>query len=233
MNALKLDDIDVIGFDLDDTLHSFKAATSSATKDVLLHLSSSFALCYAELRSEYEEILKAMQKTNFTENKPSSEYRRSRFQKLLSHFCIDDAHVETTLKDYDEALAMHLCAKPFAENVLEVSVKLGKRVIVITEGPTDAQQLTLDRLGLSKWISNLFTSAMYETSKTEDLFTIALDSVGCEAHRCIYVGDNPERDYFPSLQLGINAILFSEDRHVPNVAHQVHSLKTLVDMFGK
>lgn len=232
MKNINLSNIAVIGFDLDDTLHFFKKASNAAAEEVFLYIADEFGVPVSHLRTVYQDILQNMQKTHFTDNKPSREYRRGRFEALLENFSIlPQQHIEEVLDVYDRALAESLMLKEGAYEVLQSAKQAGKRIVIISEGPQDAQELTINRLGLAPFIDTLITSAAYETSKSDGLFEIALEKMGCSASQMLYVGDNVMRDYIPAEALGITAVLLHEDDNFQGDKNRIKSLIELRNFF--
>ncbi|MFP4386994.1 MAG: HAD family hydrolase [Alphaproteobacteria bacterium] len=232
MKDIDLTNIQVAGFDLDDTLHFFKRASGAAAEKVFIYIGREFGVPVAQLRSDYQSILQNMQRTHFTENKPSREYRRGRFETLLeTHSILPQQHAEEVLDVYDDALADSLTLKEGAYEALQAAKKAGKRVAVISEGPHDAQELTLERLGLAPFVDLLVTSAAHETSKSDGLFEIALEQLGCHPSQMLYTGDNPARDYVPAVALGIPAVLLHEGDDFQGNERRIKSLIELRDFF--
>jgi|GEM_PF-1419169 len=232
LQNINLANITVAGFDLDDTLHFFKRASGAAAEKVFIYIGKEFGVPVSQLRNDYREILQNVQRSNFTENKPSWEYRRSRFETLLKkHSILPQQHVDEVLDAYDAALAKSLTLKEGAYETLQSAKQLGKTVAVITEGPQDAQELTLKRLGLAPFVDVLITSSANETSKSEGLFEIALEQLGCKPSQMLYTGDNPKRDYAPATALGIPALLLNESDDFDGSEQRIKSLIELRDFF--
>ncbi len=224
-------EIKLIGFDLDDTLHSFRKASKQATSDALLYLSRYYSVPLDDLQSTYADILKNAQSKHFTENKPSNEYRAERFRRLFDAFQFSkDDQLEILLEVYDQSISRHLELKDGAFEVLKYFKDTGKTIIIISEGPHDAQELTLKRLGVSPYIVHLFTSSKYETSKTDGLFEIVLEQIGCKPDEMLYVGDHFDRDYLSAKSLGINAVWFDEVGQDIECENKITCLRKLIDL---
>lgn len=225
-------DFRVVGFDLDDTLHFFKRASSIAVDMTLMHIADQSSLDKRVLHDSYQAILQGMQQTHFVENKPSREYRKARFEQLLVRNNIYSAdYIEHVLDIYDDTLTQNLLMKEGALVLLQTLDKWNKSVIIISEGPQDAQELTLERLGLFPYVERVYTSSKYETSKTDGLFDLVLRDMNCTAEEVLYIGDNPTRDYDPAAEIGICTVLLDELDNSPNYARRVKSLVELRDCF--
>lgn len=193
-----------IGFDLDDTLHFFKKSSGAASEAVFSYIGNAFSIPAEELRHSYKKILAAAQSTNFSEGKTSRQYRKERFGKLLEDFSVSaPLQLEEALDIYDEKLAKSLQLKDGALEALTASKRAGLSVMIITEGPQDAQVITIDRLGLAPFVDLLVTSAAEQVSKSDGLFSRAFEKAQCSPSEVIYIGDSIERDIIPTSQMGV------------------------------
>lgn len=113
---------------------------------------------------------------------------------------------------YDTALGESLELKPGADQALRAAKRGGLSVVVISEGPHDAQQTTIERLGIAPWVDLLVTSGGEGTSKSHDLFGRALARAGCDPAEIVFVGDSLERDVGPASALGITCFYVGVER---------------------
>jgi putative hydrolase of the HAD superfamily len=178
---------DWIGFDLDDTLHEYRVASQAA-----------LARVFSALHSDYQIALPDL----------ASSYRRERFTALMHSHGValsedDSVHL---LALYKSSLAASLVLKPGALDLVQKLKTLGKKIIVVTEGPRDAQAWTLQQLGLSGYVDILVTSNELRRSKTDGLFGEILRIYGIPAVRMMYIGDNYIRDVVPAREEGILAV---------------------------
>ncbi|KAF9871391.1 had-superfamily subfamily variant 1 [Colletotrichum karsti] len=200
------------GFDLDDTLHEFRRASSAATNQVIQSISQRHGTPVQSLKDEYSTILREKTSSAFADGKTSIEYRRERFSTLLERFFLplDAAFIEQLLDTYEKTLAESLKLKDGALSLLSMLKKSGKKVAVITEGPQDAQERTVKHLGIADHIDLLATTNFFGVSKTEGLFPKVLDHLGISAADMVYVGDNAARDVVPAEKAGILCIHYNE-----------------------
>lgn len=205
-------DLRWIAFDLDDTLHYFKRASGRAAGVVFLEIERQLEIGVEDLEQAYGEILRTAQSHHFSQRRTSREYRAERFGALLQEFGHDPIpHLDQLLDAYDAALGEALELRPGAREVLAAAKRAGLSAMVISEGPHDAQQATIERLGIASDIDLLITSAAEGTSKSDGLFEKALTQAGCERHQLLYVGDSLSRDIVPTSALGIANVYVGED----------------------
>jgi putative hydrolase of the HAD superfamily len=103
-----------------------------------------------------------------------------------------------------------LTLKVGALGLLQTLRRLGKQVIVITEGPADAQEWTAKELGLWSYIDILVTTNEIGKSKVDGLFGVVLEKYGISADEIVYFGDNEVRDVKAAQREGILAVLYDE-----------------------
>jgi FMN phosphatase YigB (HAD superfamily) len=205
-------DLRWIAFDLDDTLHHFERASSRASVAVFCDIERQFGIGVDDLNEPYREILQAAQNRHFSRPMTSREYRAERFGTLLSRFAEDPGPRLNRLLDiYDAALDEALELKPGARQALTAAKRAGLSVMVVSEGPHDAQTTTIDRLGIAPEIDLLVTSATEQASKSDGLFERALERAGCERHEVLHVGDSIDRDIAPTSALGIPNVYVGDD----------------------
>lgn len=201
-----------IAFDLDDTLHYFKRASGRAAEMVFRDVERQFGIGLNQLSEAYREILRAAQSSHFSQPKTSRQYRAERFGALLSRFeCDPGPQMDRLLDIYDATLCEALELKPGARQALIAAKRANLSVMVVSEGPHDAQSATIERLDIASYIDLLVTSAGEGISKSDGLFEKALERAGCDHHEVLYVGDSLARDIVPTSALGIANVYVGED----------------------
>ncbi len=216
-------------FDLDDTLHEFSLAAKTAMEMVYHYLDEEFGIDPVEAREAYADILKEGQSTHFVDDLPSRTYRQKRLEKLFDRFSLlYHIHLDRCLDIYDESLAEVLTLKEGAIELLQECKRHDLNVMVVTEGPEDAQQKTLERLGIAPYVNRLFTSSKCKLHKGNGLFTHAIEEVGGTPEESIVIGDNIDRDIAPAEAMGLLAILVTK-KPVPRNIPFVSSLMILAE----
>lgn len=204
------------GFDLDDTLHEYRKASGIASHDVFANIAARFGDAIDVLEKDYAAILKTATRSAFTEGRTSTEYRKERFAALLDGrgFKCTETYLDSLVEQYKSALGNALQLKPGALQLLQYLRQHGKKIIIVTEGPTDAQIWTVQRLGLEPYVDVLVTTNEVGKSKVDGLFTEVLRTRNILPQDMVYVGDNEARDVFPAMQLGILAVHYSEKKEL-------------------
>jgi putative hydrolase of the HAD superfamily len=199
------------GFDLDDTLHEFRYASGQASLSVFEVISAKYGKSVDDLKVRYQEILRESTAHAFTDGRTSSEYRRERFSRLLQAHRIDEFEdIDHLLEIYQSSLRSNLTLKAGALQVLQTLQRLNKKVIVVTEGPADAQDWTIRELGLWPYVDILVTTNEVGRSKVDGLFAAVLEKYSIHPEKIIYFGDNEVRDVHAAQKEGILAFLYDQ-----------------------
>jgi putative hydrolase of the HAD superfamily len=201
-----------IGFDLDDTLHDFRKASKTAREAVFRAIVDVCAVSYKGLVARYPSILRETTVRAFTDGKTSYEYRRARFAMLLRQMSISDdpGFLSYLIQLYERTFMDSLLLKPGALELLTNLQKLGKHIVVVSEGPHDAQQRVIEHLGLVSMVESLISSNRVGVSKADGLFPLALNQLQIDAADLVFVGDSVARDIVPATAAGIFCIHFAE-----------------------
>ncbi len=233
-NLLKSSPIDFpaavqwVAFDLDDTLHFYRKASGQASAAVFEYLDEEFGCGVEPLQAAYAGILKDAQQGAFADGRTARECRGERFGKLLAAFSIiPHRNLDEALDIYDTALAANLELKDGAAALLQDIKRAGRSIMIVTEGPHDAQETTVSRLGLTPYVDLLVTSSMEGLTKRNGLLKRALDKAGCAPGAAIYVGDSIECDIVPAHALGICTIFIGDPSQAPE---GVEAAATLADL---
>ncbi|KAK4147567.1 HAD-like domain-containing protein [Dichotomopilus funicola] len=220
-----------ISFDLDDTLHEFRRASGAATTKVLEGISKRYGTAMSALKNEYTRILKEKASNSFSDGKTSFQYRKKRSTSVLAHFSIplDAVFIEELLESYEDTLVKSLELKCGALSLLSAIKDMGKKVAIMTEGPQDAQERTIQALGISQYVDFLATTNHFRLTKTSGLFSAVLGHLGISAGDIAYIGDNEQRDMRPAMGEGIFAVHLAESKHVclNSFPPQVNTLRKL------
>ena len=220
-----------IAFDLDDTLHFYRNAAGEASAAVFAYLCEEFGFDAEGLGAAYAAILKDAQTSGFAEGKTSREFRAERFGKLLASFSINPhRHLDTVLDVYGDALSRNLKLKEGAAEALRECKLSGYSVMIVTEGPQDAQETTLERLGLAQYADLLVTSGKERVSKRDGLLKRALEIAACNPDELIYIGDSLVSDVLPAMVLGVRTIYVGQEDEIPEGVQKISSLLQLREL---
>ncbi|KAL9593884.1 MAG: hypothetical protein Q9219_007335 [cf. Caloplaca sp. 3 TL-2023] len=204
------------GFDLDDTLHEFRKASTTASEAVFAYLAEHDGTTSEELKITYSDILAKATYGAFTEGKSSDDYRRERFSALMKAHEIEatEEKMQHLLQIYKTSLQASLTLKSGAIELLSKLREQGKKIILVTEGPEDAQQWTIEKLGIADKVDMLVTSNKVGKTKTNGLFGEVLRKLAIEAKDFVFIGDNKDRDIVPAEKEGILTVHYDESSNI-------------------
>ncbi|OJJ66265.1 hypothetical protein ASPBRDRAFT_189058 [Aspergillus brasiliensis CBS 101740] len=203
------------GFDLDDTLHEFRKASAHASQTVFAAIRANHPETndtVEDFEATYRDILRTSTANAFTDGKSSEDYRSERFRRLLESHGHEASPVELEqlLAVYKSSLRAALTLKAGALRLLRKLRSHGKRILIVTEGPQDAQEWTVSELGLQPFIDILVTTNQVGVSKVEGLFSAVLERHNIPPTDMVYVGDSEQRDIAPARAAGIDTVLYDE-----------------------
>jgi putative hydrolase of the HAD superfamily len=72
------------------------------------------------------------------------------------------------------------------------------RLAAITDGPIESQQAKVHSLGLSRWLDPIIYTAELGTGYGKPhprAFEIVEEFTGCQGEACVYIADNPSKDF--------------------------------------
>ncbi|MEZ4553962.1 MAG: HAD family hydrolase [Dehalococcoidia bacterium] len=226
-------------FDLDETLVDSAVAWRQGFLDAF---AIEVAPRYPELGATPEPLL-ALQPFLLAE----VEARRGRWgdtvirdamRKFFRSHGIDDRRAaDRTTEVYEAAWPAHITLFPDALAALDAARGCG-RVAVITNGPSEAQRLKLERTGLLERFDVLAISGEVGAEKPDlEIFTHALDRLGVAAPDAVHIGDNLTMDIRGARDAGMTAVWLN--RHggghpleADEPHHEVPDLEAFVTLLG-
>lgn len=213
--------------DMDDTLYREHDYVRSGFHAVAEHLSTRFGVSVDEL---YDAMVLVLQQGG----------RGRVFDHVCAMFRLDASISElvSVYRDHKPAISLYADAKQLLNAAQERSVQLG----LITDGNSRMQWNKIKALGLEKWIASIVVSDDLggpDVWKPHPLpYETAARQLGVPLHECVYVGDNPHKDFITARRLGMGTIriIRPEGDHMKTVLgpdyeadETIHSLTTLIN----
>ncbi|MGY4105523.1 HAD family hydrolase [Ignavigranum ruoffiae] len=202
----------IVGFDLDDTLY-----------DRDLVYSNVYAIMqknYINLPVNFHDFNKIFQKESILEyekfsnrEKEKIDYKLDRVINTYSFFNynISLELAEKFNKLYEEQ-RNNIVIRPGMLKLMNYLKNNNIEMFILTNGPTDDQKKKFYNLGLDRYVTddNLFISDALGCSKPEQkIFKIVEKHLDQEANNLIYIGDNYHKDILPAQKLGWKAIYYN------------------------
>jgi putative hydrolase of the HAD superfamily len=180
---------------------------------------------------QYSRVLKEKTGNAFSDGKTSFDYRRERFASVLAYFSLPqgDQLMAELLRSYEASLIASPELRCGALGFLAAVRNMGKKIVIMTEGPQDAQERTVQGLSIGGYMDFLATTNHFRVTKTSGLFSKVLERLGISPGDTAYIGDNELRDMKPAIAGGIFSILLAETKHVSlnTFLPQINTLRKL------
>lgn len=224
-----IDSVEMIFFDIDDTLidHTWAAMAASRQfhsrySDQLDGMSlGQFASVWHDTAEDYvEQYLSG--KMNF------AEQRRARIFEIF-RFRDDDERADSLFEEY---LALYEAAWILFDDVEQCLKDLaGHRLGIITNGNTVQQRKKLKVIGSETVFETVVTSEMVGVAKPDEaIFDAAATAAGLPPKKCCYVGDRLKTDALAAISFGMKGVWLNRRRVTapPCQAIEIANLRELL-----
>ncbi|MGG7174109.1 HAD family hydrolase [Clostridium neonatale] len=179
-------------WDLDDTLYYEKEYVLEAFKNVCKYLSSKYKKDYDKV---YKRCIKIL-----------DEYGRGKIFNILCDeygFKEDIKKLVEIYRDTKPNLELYEESKEIFNFAKENNLKLG----LITDGCSKVQWNKIKALNLEKIIDKIIVTDDYGYSKPhEKSYTEIIEYFNIKPEECVYIGDNPNKDFIGAKKLGMKTI---------------------------
>jgi putative hydrolase of the HAD superfamily len=198
--------LDVVFFDIDDTLYSTTAFSRAARRNAIL------AMIHHGLDVEEEEGVRELSEV-VTEFASNYEEHFDRLLDRLGPSRLGGANpavlVAAGVVAYHQTKERQLKALPDAVAVLRSLHQGGIRTGIISAGLRVKQAEKLIRLEVLPWIDRtavFFSSQMGVSKPNPKIYLKACVAIGVDPRRAMYVGDRPETDVYPARRVGMATV---------------------------
>jgi putative hydrolase of the HAD superfamily len=198
-----LSKIKAIVFDLDDTLYPQISYKRSGFTVVAQWLASHLNLNQSDILSGLEEILALYG--------PSYPYM---FDRLAERFSLGDSFVPEMVRRFIDHEPQIRCY----EGVIPMLARLKNkyRLGILTDGRFTVQQKKIFALGLKDRVDEiLFSDAMGLEKPAAELFQWFEDAFRLNGENLMYVGDNPQKDFYGANCRGWRTVMVKTGAPLP------------------
>ncbi|CAI3654652.1 HAD family hydrolase [Clostridium neonatale] len=181
-------------WDLDDTLYYEKEYVLEAFKNVCKYLSSKYKKDYDKV---YKRCIKIL-----------DEYGRGKIFNILCDeygFKEDIKKLVEIYRDTKPKLELYEESKEIFNFAKENNLKLG----LITDGCSKVQWNKIKALNLEKIIDKIIVTDDYGygySKPHEKSYTEIIEYFNIKPEECVYIGDNPNKDFIGAKKLGMKTI---------------------------
>jgi putative hydrolase of the HAD superfamily len=186
--------IKAVFFDLDDTLYPEKQFVMSGFRAVSQYIARKY--CF-----ESETIFNIL-KRDFEEG-----VREKNFDVLLQKLGLSNECIKDLVRIY-RAHFPKISLHPDARSILEILLRGGYKLGLITDGYSQTQRKKIQVLGIEKYFEVIVINDPSEQFSKLDVlpFLRALSRLKIKPESAIYVGDNPLRDFVNAKKLGMHTV---------------------------
>ncbi|HTZ54052.1 MAG TPA: HAD family hydrolase [Candidatus Acidoferrum sp.] len=202
--------LEVVLFDLDDTLHDDTYAFQSAAEEVAREIALEHGVDALELKAAYiaeaegfwHRLTPEQLKTRL------SGIRLTMWGAALERVGIDDREVAaTSAARYNEYRKKYFAVFPGAFDVLRTLRSRGLRLGILTNGFSETHREKIALLQIGEFFDAIFIADEVGMIKPDPLlFAHACTTLGSAPSRSAMVGDRYERDVRGALEAGLYAV---------------------------
>jgi len=132
---------------------------------------------------------------------------RDMYSLLARDFGLSEGFAEELESHFRTSYHANLILDDDTLMTLQTLRERGKRLGVITNGPSDWQSRKLDSLGIRHYFDTIVISGDEGVNKPDpEIFSLALGRCRVLASEAIFVGDNPEADIQGALKSGLKPV---------------------------
>ena len=163
-------------------------------------------------------------------------YNPNRSADLAAHPAFTDApSAEELAAHWFEHFAQATVERSGARATLEALRERGLRLGLITNGPRIKQQHKVDRLGVRHLLETVLVSAEVGLEKPDPrIFHRAAGDLGVAPGRCLFIGDNPDKDVLGAEQAGMQPVWIPAElpwpEALPAPRTVIRELRELLDL---
>lgn len=206
-------DVKYIIFDLDDTLYPQIEFDLGCLKNASEYIASISGRNSTEL---YNVIFGIVSDRGI-------EYRKI-FNDLFEIINFEGMpYIKEILKHYWSAYPK-ISLYPNTETVLKY-LKEKYRLFIITDGYVKIQNYKIKALGISEYFEKIYITDSFgiEYRKpSKYVFDLLIKENGIDANRCLYVGNDPRRDFIPAKEMGMYTIRIKQGSFADITLDETH-----------
>jgi len=205
--SLKPAMIDVIGFDLDDTLWAVAPVIIRAEQKLNTWLTQ------AAPTLQYDVVSMRELRHEILASQPALAQKITELRRQIILAALQRSNIENALTLADSAMEVFLAARneiEFFDGALDVlgNLAIDHRLGALSNGNAD-----IHRIGLSHLFEFAFSAEDVGKPKPDPaLFIKALEHTGVDPHRMVYVGDDPALDVDAANRVGLKTVWLDHGR---------------------
>jgi putative hydrolase of the HAD superfamily len=202
--------INVIFFDLDDTLYDHTEASRRALRDTAALDSALREVAHDELERINSEWLEHFHLEVQRGTLALADARVARWRKVLEHFNANSVDAETLAVAHRENYLRNECLVSAAAETLSALRERGFRLAIVSNSTYNEQLGKLQRLRIARFFEHVVVSADHGFAKPDArLFEVAIKRLGVLAADVVHVGDSWAADVQGARNAGVAPLWFN------------------------
>lgn len=217
--------IDVVLFDLDDTLHDDTTAFESAAEEVAREVAAEHGIDALALKDAYTSEAHGFWHRLTPEQLKVrlSNVREQLWQTALARVGVDELGLAArSASRYNEYRKKYFNVFPGAVDLLRSLKSRGKKLGILTNGFSETHREKISILQIGEYFDAIFIADEVGMLKPDPLlFAHACTTMGSNPSRAAMVGDRYNRDISGAIEAGMFTVwLKVRDEHIPPSAPQ-------------
>ena len=209
--------LQAIVFDLDGTLYDYDPAHAAGFAAVTAYAVERFGLTPEDFRALHREGDRLL-RARAGESVAAIHSRLLRYQLMCELLGQPITHAPPMAEAYWTAFLREVKPEPGTRETLLRLRQLGYRVGAGTNMTAGRQYEKLELLGLLEVLDFLVTSEEVSAEKPDArLFACCARKAGCEAARCLFVGDDAEKDIWGAHRAGMRTVYLARNDELPDL----------------
>ena len=214
-------------FDFDNTLYDYEFANKKAIDTVFYKLNENFDL--DNVNDTYEKEKKKFQ--NYCYN-ASSHNKFIQFKKIFEKYDLELNQLNSYYDLYIDIFKSNLKLYPGLLDFLNLCIKNGIKMYILTNNTCKEQIERLQRLDLLKYFSKVYTSEEFGIEKPDiKLFYYVIQDINCNKNEIVKIGDNYKNDIEPLIINNIYSFWFNNNFYINNSYLEFNSYNNLFALF--
>lgn len=209
----RLNNVDVISFDIFDTL----------VNRIVDEPSDVFELVERFFNKKYQKkILNFRKNRIFAEElaRKNAEFEEITLEEIYKHLPSDfsEKH-KKILMDLEREIEIDVCVPNFEiHKIFDYAISLGKKVIITSDMYLEKEiiEKILIKCNYINYDEIFLSSEIKKTKRSGNLFKYILNKMNISANKCLHIGDNRKADFLQPLKLGIRVKLISNHSNLNN-----------------
>jgi len=195
--------IEAIFFDQDNTLVNTREVAGESYRTAINWVAAQKKLDAEKLWMEWRAVLDTLKKST----KPEERQFSYSLSKVVPEADLVEDAVEIQKKKLSEVIGLNPGVKDFFEKKIE-----GIKYILFTEDFDDQIEIKLGKFGLKEKFDLIVGSSMVGLMKPDIKFLqIAWEKFKLDPKKCLYIGDNYDKDCKIGVENGGKALVFGVD----------------------